>query len=330
MENGKNRLMIELISVVSTLAPDVDFTKLNHRAEELLGNYKIERISTIEAADDLPEKIDMFLSAKDLEGLARKTLEDYSLELRLFAMHCKLPVSHITTVHIRNYLSSLEGVMTSTVGKKLSVLKSLFGWLNDEEIILRNPTAKLKLPKKPKRLNKSLTVEELEIVRESCSTLRQRALIEVFYSTGCRLSELANIKLPEVDLQAKTVRVIGKGDAERIVYLSYKAMYHLKKYLDWRTDDCDYLFTTIRRPFRKMHIHSVADEIDKVEKSAKLNKKLTPHVMRHTFAQLATDAGIELGDLQQLMGHSNPSTTLTYSRVSEERKSQAHKKFHSQ
>lgn len=329
MENGKTRLMVDLISLVSTLAPDVDFTKLNHRTEELLGNYKIERISTVEAEDDLPEKIEMFISAKDLEGLAQKTLKDYSLELRLFAVHCKLPVSQITTVHLRNYLSSLKGVMTSTVGKKLSVLKSFFGWLNEEEFILRNPAAKLKLPKKPKRLNKSLSVEELEIVRESCSTLRQRALIEVFYSTGCRLSELANIRIPEIDIHARTIRVIGKGDAERIVYLSYKAMYHLNKYLNSRTDDCEFLFVTLRRPIRQMHNHSISDEIDKIEKAANLNKKLTPHVMRHTFAQLATDAGIELGDLQQLMGHSNPSTTLTYSRVSEERKSQAHKKFHS-
>lgn len=330
MENGKNRLMVDLISIVSTLAPDVDLTKLNHRTEELLGNYKIERLSTEEAADDLPEKIEMFISSKSLEGLSENTLEDYALELLLFAGHCKLPVAHITTVHIRNYLSSLKGVMTSTVGKKLSVLKSFFGWMNEEEIILRNPTVKIKLPKRPKRLSKSLTIEELEIVRESCQTLRQRALIEVFYSTACRLSELAGIRLSHVDMQSMTIRVIGKGDAERVVYLSYKAMYHLKKYLESRTDDCDYLFTTMRRPIRKMHIHSISDEIDKIEKMAKLDKKLTPHVMRHTFAQLSTDAGIELGDLQQLMGHSNPSTTLTYARVSEERKSQAHKKFHSQ
>lgn len=330
MENGKSRFMVDLISVVSNLGADVDITKLNHRMEELLGNYKIERLSLIEAADDLPEKIEMFLSAKTLEGLSEKTIRDYGLELILFAANCKLPVSQINTAHIRNYLASLEGVMSSTVGKKLSVLKSFFGWLNAEEFILRNPTAKIKLPKKPKRLPKSLTIEELEIVRESCQTLRQRALIEVFYSTACRLSEIAGIKLSHVDTQSMSIKVIGKGDAERIVYLSYKAMYHLKKYLDSRTDDCEYLFATLRRPIRKMHIHSISDEIDKVEKAAKLNKKLTPHVMRHTFAQLSTDAGIELADLQQLMGHSNPSTTLTYARVSEERKSQAHKKFHMQ
>lgn len=330
MENGKSRFMVDLISVVSNLAQDVDMTKLNHRVEELLGNYKIERLSILEAADDLPEKIEMFLSAKTLEGLSEKTIRDYGLELILFAAQCKLPVAQINTAHIRNYLASLEGVMSSTVGKKLSVLKSFFGWLNSEEFILRNPTAKIKLPKKPKRLPKSLTIEELEIVRESCQTLRQRALIEVFYSTACRLSEIAGIKLSHVDMQSMSIKVIGKGDAERIVYLSYKAMYHLKKYLDSRTDDCEYLFVTLRRPIRKMHIHSISDEIDKVEKVSKLNKKLTPHVMRHTFAQLSTDAGIELADLQQLMGHSNPSTTLTYARVSEERKSQAHKKFHMQ
>ena len=107
-------------------------------------------------------------------------------------------------------------------------------------------------------------------------------------------------------------------------------MYHLKKYLTSRLDDSDYLFVTSRKPIGQMSNASIQREIRIIEERAGITKKITPHVLRHTFAQLSTDAGIDLSDLQQLLGHSNPATTLTYSQVSEERKQQAHKRYHMQ
>jgi integrase/recombinase XerD len=166
------------------------------------------------------------------------------------------------------------------------------------------------------------------MVRESCQTLRQRALLEVFYSTGCRLSEIANMQLDDINLQSMSARVIGKGNKERIVYFSVKALHHLNKYLNSRSDDCDAVFITERRPYRPMGNRAIQREVDAIEKASKINKNLHPHVMRHTFATLSMDAGIELADLQHLMGHSDPATTLVYASVSEERKQQAFKKYH--
>ncbi|MEZ7173578.1 tyrosine-type recombinase/integrase [Sporosarcina sp. OR05] len=330
MAQDKIRLLNEVQSLVGTICPDVDITKLTLRMEEVLANYDTHRKSHEELSEDIPEKINMFISAMKIEGLSESTIADYQIELRLFAAHCKKAVAQVTTIDIRNYLASLDGIMTSTVGKKLSVLKSFFGWLVREEVLLRDPTAKVKLPKKAKRLPKSLSVEELEIVREACETDRERALIEVMYSTGCRLSEVANLKKSDINMQNMSARVVGKGDKERHVYLSYKAMYHLRKYLMGRLDDCEYLFVTVRKPIRQMSNASIQREIRIIESRVNISKKITPHVMRHTFAQLSTDAGIDLADLQQLLGHSDPATTLTYSMVSEERKQQAHKRFHMQ
>lgn len=330
MAQDKLRLLNEVQSLVGTICPDVDITKLTLRMEEVLSNYETHRKSYEELSEDIPEKVQMFISAMKIEGLSELTLEDYRIELGLFSAYCKKAVAQVTTSDIRNYLASLEGIMTSTLGKKLSVLKSFFGWLVREEVLLRDPTSKVKLPKKAKRLPKSLSVEELEIVRESCETLRERALIEVMYSTGCRLSEVANLKRSDINMQTMSARVVGKGDKERHVYLSSKAMYHLRKYLMDRLDDCEYLFVTVRKPIRQMSNASIQREIRIIEDRANINKKLTPHVFRHTFAQLSTDAGIDLSDLQQLMGHSNPATTLTYSMVSEERKQQAHRRYHVQ
>lgn len=330
MNNDTSRLMNDLNTVVSTLCPEVDMITMAIRLEEVLCNYETQRKSNLQLEKDLPEKIETYLSSKRLEGLSEKTLGGYKSELRVFSSYCQKATVLVTTADIRSYLASFKSAMMSTIGTKLSVLRSFFGWLVKEEILLRNPTGKVNSPKKPKRLPKGLSIEELETVRESCKTLRQRAFLEVFYSTGCRLSEIVNMDKNDINIQNMSVKVIGKGDKERIVYLSFKALHHLKRYLNSRTDDCEALFVTERKPHHRMGNRAIQREIDKIEKASQIKKPLHPHIMRHTFATLSMDAGIELADLQHLMGHSNPGTTLIYSQVSEERKQQAFKKYHVQ
>ena len=272
----------------------------------------------------------LYISSKRLEGLSELTLEDYYRELMLFEFRVGKPTVQINTTDIRQYLANNEGVMASTNGKKLSVIKSFFAWLVDEEILLKNPAAKIKQMKQPKRLPKALTAVELEQLRESCNSLRERAMIEVMYSTGCRLSEISGMKRKDVNWANSSITVIGKGDKERIVYLNPKSAYHLEKYLNeckYADNECEYLFSTERRPYRKVQNKSIQDIIEKVSKRTDIDKKVTPHVFRHTMATLAMENGIELGDLQQLLGHENPGTTLRYAAVSEERKHNAHKRF---
>jgi len=328
MSNDVSRLMNDLNTVVSTIIPEVEMNKLSTRLEEVLCNYEITRKSDLKLAKDIPEKIDLYLCSKKLEGLSEKTLGGYKSELYLFSRFCQKATVLVTTTDIRSFLASYNEAKMSTIGQKLSVLKSFFGWLVKEEVLLRDPTLKVKLPKKPKRLPKGLSIEELEMVRESCSTLRQRAIIEVLYSTGCRLAEIASMDKDDINIQNMNARVIGKGNKERVVYISIKALIHLKKYLKARSDDCEALFIGSKKPYKRLGNRAIQREIDKIEQASKIKKKLTPHVMRHTFATLSMDAGIELADLQHLMGHSNPGTTLIYSSVSEERKQQAFKKYH--
>src|SRR5690625_5088950 len=133
------------------------------------------------------------------------------------------------------------------------------------------------------------------------------------YSTGCRLSEVANVKLDDVDMQNMSATVIGKGNKERIVYLSFKCLYHLNKYLDSRDDECEYLFVTQRRPYRQMGHRAIQREITKLNKNVKLSNKLTPHVLRHTLANNLLNNGADLADVQAILGHEDPSTTLVYS-----------------
>lgn len=324
------RLVNDINVIVTTLCPEIDVMKLSIRLEEITSNYKIHRKTVTAIEKDISEKVDLFISSKRLEGLSEVSLTGYQIELKAFERFSRKAVVQITTADIRQYLAQDKGWKMSTVDTKLSILKTFFGWLVREEFLLRDPTTKINPPRKEKRLPQGLSIEELELIRESCESLRERALIEVFYSTGCRLSELANMKIADINKQSMSMNVIGKGNKERVVYLSFKALYHLKKYLNSRTDDCESLFITLRKPYRAVGNRAIQREISKIESRVSISKKLTPHVMRHTFAQLSMDAGIELADLQHLMGHSNPSTTLVYSNVSEERKQQAFKKYHVQ
>lgn len=326
--NDTARLMNDVLVVMSTINPDVELNLLEVRLEEVVHNYEIVRKSDKEIENDIFEKIDIYLSARQIEGLSGETLKGYQIELRNFAFYVNKAVVKISTADIRQYLASNSTWMMSTVDSKLSKIKTFFGWLVKEELLLRDPAAKIKAPKKPKRLPKGLSVEELEIVRESCETLRERALMETMYSTGCRLSEIANMKKSDINYQNMSMRVIGKGDKERIVYLSVKCIHHLKKYLLNRGDDCEYLFVTIRRPIRKMTGRTIQRIVDAIEERANLSKKLTPHTFRHTKASLMMENGAELADVQHILGHENPSTTLVYAHVSEERKKQADKRYH--
>lgn len=324
------RLLNDLDVTISVLAPVVDGVKLKIRLEEIIDRYEINLKSEENQKEDLITNIKLYISAKRLEGLSELTLQDYYRELVLFEFYVQKSTLSVTTSDIRLYLAKNEDVSGSTIGKKLSVIKTFFTWLVDEEIILKNPAARIKQIKLPKRLPKALTALELEALRESCETLRERALIEVLYSTGCRLSEVSNMTKDKLNRTTGSMTVIGKGNKERIVYLNPKATYHLERYLEECEEDdnnSEYIFTTIRRPYRQMQNKTIQDLVNKITSRTNITKNVTPHVFRHTMATLAMENGIELGDLQQLLGHESANTTLRYASVNEERKHNAHKRF---
>lgn len=324
------RMLNYLDVVVTTIEPDIDAVKLKIRLEEILDKFTVTLKTNEEMENDLLGNIKLYISSKRIEGLSENTLADYYRELMMFDFFTEKSTVQIHTSDIRSYLANNENVMASTNAKKLSVIKSFFSWLVDEEIILRNPAARIKNMKQPKRLPKALNQIELETLREACISMRERALVEVMYSTGCRLSEVANMQREGINWSNGSMSVIGKGDKERVVYLNPKAQFHLERYLEECVEGenhSEYLFSTERRPYRKMHNKTIQDVIDKIASRTEISKNVTPHVFRHTMATLAMENGIELGDLQQLLGHENANTTLRYAQVSEERKQSAHKRF---
>ncbi|MEC0665383.1 tyrosine-type recombinase/integrase [Priestia flexa] len=325
--NYDNELLVsQVTSLISELVP-VDVEKTKNKLSVIFNQYDIRKVEKEEVHPDLYQKINMYVNAKKLEGLSDATLNGYQLELNLFANRIKKKAESVTVSDIRIYLAELEHLKMSTIGQKLSILKSFFAWLHSEELIERNPTLKLKTPKTEKRLPKALTIEELEMLREACQTVRQRAFIEILYATGCRLSEVYGLDKDDINFQSMSTNVIGKGNKEREVYLSFKALYHLKKYLKSRNDNCNALMITHRKPYRRLSKRGIQYEINQIAKNAGLEKRVSPHTLRHTFATLTLNNGAELVAIQELLGHSSPEVTLRYARITEERKREQHKKF---
>ncbi|MGE4273294.1 MAG: site-specific tyrosine recombinase/integron integrase [Desulfitobacterium sp.] len=298
---------------------------LRDNLTHIFSKYDIKPAQPTMGHPDLQQKIELFLAGKRLEGLSELTLKGYAIELRVFSEDTHKATDEITTADLRIYLGSFKNLKPTSISGKLSVLKSFFCWLTSEDILPKDPSRRIKPPKKEKRLPKALTIEELEMLRESCSTPRERALIEVMYATGCRLSEVQAMDKEDIDHQTMSAKVIGKGNKERVVYFSYKAMYHLKKYLMRRTDDVEALFITERQPYRRLSARGIQREIGIIAGRSGIKKNVHPHVLRHTFATLMLNNGADIASVQALLGHDDPGTTQIYAQATDERKQQAYR-----
>lgn len=280
-----------------------------------LNNYEVLSIETAIVKGDIKEKALMYIKLKKLEGLSDSTLRNYSYELARFSDAINKPVATITTNDIRFYLANLTGSMKEiSLNSVLSYLKSFFKWLETEEIIPRDPTRKLNPIKTPKRMRNALTYEELEKIRIACISKRERALLEVFYSTGCRISEVINMNISEIKPDG-SINVIGKGNKERIAYINPKAKVHLDEYLNTRIDSCEALFVGERKPYKRACVRNIQKTFNRLGERAGLNKRIHPHLIRHTMATQGLKSGANITVIQHLLGHEDPATTQIYAKL---------------
>lgn len=321
------QLLNQLTCTFMEMNPNTDPMQIRTKIAGILAAYDVRPAQLPGVHPDIRDKIKLFLAAKKIEGLSPITLASYEIELRIFAREIKKPVDQITTGDLREFLGRFERLKLSSLSKKLSVLKSFFGWLVEEEMIPRDPTRRIKPPKTEKRLPKALTIEELEMIREACKTPRERALIEVLYATGCRLSEVQGLNRQDIDWQRNSAKVLGKGSKEREVYFSWKAIYHLKKYLATRDDAHPALIVTERRPVNRLSRRGIQRAIKIIAKRSGIQKNVHPHVLRHTFATLTLNNGADLVAVQSLLGHANPSTTQVYAQLTTGRRREQYQKY---
>lgn len=312
---ARHELAKRLISMVSAGEP-ITMDTLN----EILKAYTILREAD-EEKSDLKKRISYYLGAKRIDGLSPRTLANYKYTLDMFSERVNKSVSKITADDIRGYISYLSetrGLRETSLQTHISVLRAFFSWLLMEERIKKNPMLKirsLKLDKKNAR--QALSVEELERLRDACKGYREKALVEFLVSTGCRLSEVAQLNVADLDFNNRSVTVTGKGNKERPVYFSIRARLMLQEYIKERKGG-EGLFVSSKTPYLPLKPRAIQRIIHGLSVRAGLDARVHPHLLRHTFATHALNSGMDVTAIQQLLGHENISTTQIYAAMNED------------
>ena len=310
-EEFKRNLLIKLIDNV-----EINFKQqqiIEGILVELLQDYTVSKIETALTVSDIPEKVTMYLQAKRLEGLSDLTLKNYFYLLRKLAAFSHKQVKDINLNDLRTFLfQECEGLKETTMQVKVTYLQSFFKWLADEDIIDKDPSRKLPRIRVPQRLRNALTIEEVEKLRMACIDVRERAILEMLLATGCRLSELIGMNTEDLNFKDNSIRVIGKGNKERIVFFNPRTKVHLDKYLENRKGNSEALFVASRKPYNRLGSRAVEKIINKIATRAGFDKAVFPHLFRHTMASLGLQAGANIVAIQSLLGHSSVTTTERY------------------
>ncbi|MBI1978411.1 MAG: tyrosine recombinase XerC [Candidatus Omnitrophica bacterium] len=283
--------------------------------------------------------LDRFLKHLEAEKNASPhTVKNYRSDLvEFFRFIGKSSIQEINYLSIRKFLAHLKEkeFLRSTVSRKLACLKSFFKYLTREQVLNANPASGIATPKRERRLPSFLETEEVEHLLEATKgdrweMKRDRAILELLYSSGIRVSELVGLNSEDVDLLSHLLKVRGKGKKERIVPIGSCAAEALKDYLDATTFESQSrsqpLF--LNRQKTRLTDRSVRRVILKCARKAALREGISPHTLRHTFATHLLDRGADLRSVQELLGHAHLSTTQIYTHVSAKRLREAYDQAH--
>ena len=317
MSITNDTVIIKMVGKLTQEFPNIDQLKVRGIVEECLYKYDVVPQEVGLVVSDVEDKLQIYLVVKKLDGLSIRTLKNYNYNLIKFSDMLRKPLATVTTMDLRMFLANrCKNMKPSSTNEQIFILKSLFGWLFTEEYIPKNPTTKLKQTKVPLRLREALNTDEVEILRQKCKNIRERALLEFTYSSGCRLAEIVGINKGDIDWNNKTLKVIGKGNKERVVCFNTKAKYLLKEYILSRTDTNCALFVTSKGEHTRLGGRSIEREIGIIAGRANLGKSIYPHLLRHSIATHLLAAGMALHNVQALLGHSDPKTTQIYAETS--------------
>jgi len=277
-------------------------------------------------------------------NLAKNTIDSYGRDLEKFRKYLstlkKDDAKYVRRENIQNYsrLLKTKHIAPTSIARNLVSIKMFFRYLLREGIIKNDPSHELESPLTWSKLPEVLTVMEVENLLNQPAPrnklgCRNRAILELLYATGMRVSEIINLKISDLNLKIGYVRCLGKGEKERIVPVGKTARKAIENYLEKirpaflkGREDKFYLFISSRgMPFSRQAIWKI---MKKYAKDARIRKNITPHTLRHSFATHLLQGGADLRSVQEMLGHANISTTQIYTHVDRERLKEVHKKFH--
>ena len=341
----------ELVDLAMRFGIDNEIYRAN--LSVILSKYEIcEKVTdlTVCSEDQNMRFVHMFFVAKKTKGLSQRTMETYQKTIRRFLAWSGKYIPEITTDDVNLYFANmtLQGKSAVNRNNERRNLSSFFNWLFANEKIPHNPMNAVTGFKIEKRQKPSLTEYEIERLRSACRDERETMVFEVLLSTGCRVTEFVNIKLSDFVDESK-IRVIGKGNKERYVYLNAKALIAVEKYISARSDSSNWLVPRMvsvanMKKTGKRPDHSVWKEPDNVVESLHADKstveawirklgeragveKVHPHKLRRTCATSALKRGMPLIFVSRMLGHSSVDTTQIYLHTTDEELRMAHKQY---
>lgn len=270
--------------------------------------YDMREITAEEEQDDL---IECYLEAMSVQGRSYKTIRAYKGAIKRLMNEIKVTVRRVTVYHLRSYIAKMKerGLKESTMENQRQVFSSFFGWLFREGLIEKNPVVNLGAIKVPKVQKMIFSEVDMEIMRQSCQNIRDKAAICFLASTGCRVGELVGINIESVDLDALECVVTGKGNKQRTVYLDNVTAMFLRNYLETRDDDNQALF--VNRYNKRFNTNGIREMLLRVEKAAGI-QHIHPHKFRRTLATNMAKRGMPIQVIAQILGHDSIETTMKY------------------
>ena len=266
-----------------------------------------------------------YLNFLDVEkGLSQNTIDAYNRDLSDFFDFCSVELDEIQRTQINSYIRNLHEKKYSptSIMRKIASLRGFFKWACANEIIKTNPALTLEQPKVPQRLPKVISPQEIEEILNQNLNKTEKVIVELLYGCGLRVSELVNLKINDYDLNGKYLECTGKGSKDRIVPLGKKAIIAIKNYLPER----EYLIQKFNLVTKNLLINDKGKTINRQEiytfihnHGKMLNKTISPHTLRHSFATHLLENGADLRVVQELLGHSDVSTTQLYTHISKKR-----------
>lgn len=324
----KQNLINQVVQGMLPYLNNAQMEKLQAVMQHAFWNYEL---SPIQSNDEEPQEnlIELFLSAKRIEGCSEKSLKYYESTIQAMLDKLEKDVCQIVTDDIRTYLTEYQTQKKSsrvTIDNIRRILSSFFSWLEDEDYILKSPVRRIHKVKTGTSIKETYSDEALELMRDNCDEIRDLAMIDMLASTGMRVGEMVLLNRDDIDFNERECVVFGKGDKERIVYFDARTKIHLQQYLNSRKDETPALFVSLNAPNNRLTIGGVEVRLREFGKKLGL-QKVHPHKFRRTLATIAIDKGMPIEQLQQLLGHKRIDTTLQYAMVKQSNVKIAHRKY---
>lgn len=326
----KDQIILEILHLLPQYSSD-QLSEIKEAVRIVLCRYDISAKSTaLQTVDNSSLRyLRLYLETCEQAGKSKGTVSLYRFHISHFLSYVNKDITQITDDDVYTYLYTYRHrrtVSNAYLNQIRLILNVFFKWLVKKRLLTSNPVESLDPVKYQKKLKKPLSSEEVELIRSSCESERDLAIVECLYSTAVRASELLSLNRSDISFSKDDITVLGKGNKERVTYLNARAHIHLKNYLESRTDDNPALFVSCKAPHDRLTRRGLEDILNRISGAAGV-KNVHPHRFRRTSATDLLTAGMPIEQVQELLGHKSIETTRIYCTVTQESVRYNHKRY---